>query len=239
MKRHSVLSLVAAALLLPSVGVWAQAPILLAEGPRWQELSPRQQQALRPLQRDWAEADEDSKRQWMGVASRFDRLSPAEQARVQQRMDDWARMTPRQRNEARLNYRGAQELSPGERRERWDAYQRLSEEQRRGLASRGVPERNTSRRSDTAGGKSNLVPNPLIDGRRPGAIAPHLSQARPGATTTPLAARPAPPMHQQPGLPKVAATPEFVDPRTLLPQRGAQGAAAEPRRGGNRRAGER
>jgi hypothetical protein len=37
--------------------------------------------------------------------------------------------------------------------------------------------------------------------------------------------RPAtPPAHQQPGLPKVAATPGFVDRTTLLPQKGAQAA---------------
>jgi hypothetical protein len=30
---------------------------------------------------------------------------------------------------------------------------------------------------------------------------------------------------QQPGLPKIATTPEFVEPSTLLPRRGAQGAA--------------
>lgn len=229
--RRPVLSAVTAALLLAAFGALAQAPILLAEGPAWQELSPREQQALRPLQRDWANADPDSKRQWLGVASRFDRLSPADQARVQQRMDDWARLSPRQRNEARMNYRGAQELSPSERRERWEAYQRLSEDQKRGLASRGAPPAAAPRRQGVDGGKSNTVPNPLLESRRPGAVAPSVSQARPGATTNPLAARPAPPLHQQPGLPKVAATPEFVDQRTLLPQRGAQGAGAEPRRG--------
>jgi hypothetical protein len=36
----------------------------------------------------------------------------------------------------------------------------------------------------------------------------------------------APPVHQQTGLPKIAATPEFVNKATLLPQRGPQGAAA-------------
>jgi hypothetical protein len=40
-------------------------------------------------------------------------------------------------------------------------------------------------------------------------------------------------LHQQVGLPKVAATPGFVDAETLLPQRGAQGAAARsPARNG-------
>jgi hypothetical protein len=50
-------------------------------------------------------------------------------------------------------------------------------------------------------------------------------QAQPGATTTLISKRPTPPAHQQAGIPKIAATPEFVDKRTLLPQRGPQAAA--------------
>lgn len=221
MKRLRVrLVLLAAALAAGAAA--AQPPVLLAAGPSWKELSPAQQQALRPLQRDWADADEDSKRQWLGVASRFDRLSPDERARVQQRMDDWARLSPKQRAAARSNYREAQTLSPSERRERWDAYRALSDEQRRRLGDRAAPPPSERRRADAP--KSNTVPNPLLEpGRR-------------GATTSPPSTRPAPPLHQQPGLPKVAATPEFVDPRTLLPQRGAQGAAAErPGKGADRR----
>ncbi|TXC65911.1 hypothetical protein FSC37_07780 [Piscinibacter aquaticus] len=53
-------------------------------------------------------------------------------------------------------------------------------------------------------------------------------QAAPGATTSLISKRPTPPAHQQPGLPKIAASPGFVDKQTLLPQRGAQGAAAVP-----------
>jgi hypothetical protein len=37
---------------------------------------------------------------------------------------------------------------------------------------------------------------------------------------------PLPPVHTQAGLPKLAATPNFVDPATLLPKRGPQGAAS-------------
>ena len=54
---------------------------------------------------------------------------------------------------------------------------------------------------------------------------PTAQQAKPGATTTAMTSRPQPPAHQQPGLPKIAATPGFVDPSTLLPRRGPQGAA--------------
>src|SRR4029453_3048865 len=45
-------------------------------------------------------------------------------------------------------------------------------------------------------------------------------------STTLMSRRPTPPAHQQTGLPKIAATPGFVDRSTLLPQRGPQGAAA-------------
>jgi hypothetical protein len=50
-------------------------------------------------------------------------------------------------------------------------------------------------------------------------------QAPTGATTSLVTRQPAPPAHQQTGLPKIAATPTFVDRTTLLPQRGPQGAA--------------
>ena len=51
----------------------------------------------------------------------------------------------------------------------------------------------------------------------PRPVAPTVVQAQPGATTTLISKPPAPPPHQQPGLPKIAATPGFVDQATLLP----------------------
>src|SRR5204862_3080770 len=72
--------------------------------------------------------------------------------------------------------------------------------------------------------KSNIVPNPAF-AAPPKAVGPTVVQAQPGATTTLMSRRPVPPAHQQTGLPKIAATPGFVDKSTLLPQRGPQGAA--------------
>ena len=63
-------------------------------------------------------------------------------------------------------------------------------------------------------------------------VGPTVVQRGAGATTT-LVSKPAtPPLHQQAGLPKVAATPGFVDSTTLLPKRGAQGAAVRTAGGG-------
>jgi hypothetical protein len=213
----SVLAL-ACTLLAPAGAAMAQAakPPPASAGPTWAELSPAQQQALRPLERNWNTVDAESKRQWLSVAPRFERMSPDERARAQQRMNDWGSLSPQQRRDARAAFSGAQELSSTERRQRWDDYTALSEDQKKRLANSAAPattgaDRRTARDQST---KTNTVPNPLLDPRRP------------GATTNPIATRPAPPLHQQPGLPKVAATPEFVDSQTLLPQRGAQGAAA-------------
>ena len=203
-------------------------------GPAWSRLSAQQRTALAPLEHDWASIDAPRKQKWLDIAARFDRMSPDERGRVQQRMSDWVRLSPRQRNEARQNYQGAKALSAEERQARWQAYKDLPEDQKRGLAAQAKgPQQPNARPGSTAKAgapKVNTVPNPLLEARQAKPVAPSVVQGRPGATTRLLTTKPAPPMHQQPGLPKVAATPEFVDSTTLLPQRGPQGAATEPRR---------
>jgi hypothetical protein len=79
-------------------------------------------------------------------------------------------------------------------------------------------------RNDRSQAKSNIVPNPAyVAPAKP--VAPTVVQAQPGVSTTLMSRRPTPPAHQQTGLPKIAATPGFVDKSTLLPQRGPQAAA--------------
>jgi len=79
----------------------------------------------------------------------------------------------------------------------------------------------SSRRNATPAGKASVERAPAA--AQP--VGPTVIQRGAGATTN-LVSKPAtPPLHQQAGLPKVAATPGFVDSATLLPKRGAQGAA--------------
>ena len=74
------------------------------------------------------------------------------------------------------------------------------------------------------GGKDAKVVNaPVAPPARP--VGPTVVQRGSGATTNLVSKPTTPPLHQQAGLPKVAATPGFVDSATLLPKRGAQGAA--------------
>ncbi len=204
-------------------------------GPRWQSLSPTQRASLKPLEREWSSIDEQRKQKWLEIAARYPTMPPAEQQRVSDRMAEWVKLSPAQRGQARMNYQEARQLTKEERQARWKAYQALSPEQRNRLAARAAPAtgaRNgeASRKAapvprDAVQAKSNLVPNTSY-AAPPRAIGPTVVQAQPGATTSLISKRPTPPAHQQPGLPKIAASPGFVDKSTLLPQRGAQGAAA-------------
>jgi hypothetical protein len=199
-----------------------------AEGPSWNSLSPSQKAALAPLQRDWNSIDATGKQRWLEVGARLPSMPPSERARMQERMSDWTRLTPQQRAQARLQFQEARQLSPQERQTRWEAYQALPPERREELARRPVPpppRRGVPREDVTP--KSNVVPNP---NERAAAkpVSPTVVQTGPGATTRLLTQRPTPPRHQQTGLPKIAATPGFVDSTTLLPKRGPQGAATQP-----------
>lgn len=221
-------------------------PRAAEQGERWSELKPAQQAALKPLEREWAGIDAPRKQKWLELSARFPKLTPPERSRVQERMSEWARLTPGERGEARVNFQEAKQVPAQDRQERWKAYEALSPEQKQQLAARAAPASDAARKGTTTGArydgkpdkgnrdaapqaKSNIVPNPAF-ASPPRTVAPTVVQARPGATTTLITKRPAPPGHQQTGMPKIAATPEFVDKATLLPQRGPQGAATRPSR---------
>jgi len=203
-----------------------------AEGPSWASLTPAQRSALTPLEREWPRIGTQRKQKWLEIAAHFPSMPPDERARVQARMSEWARMTPQERGTARLHYQEARQLSPTDRKARWEQYQALPPEQKRELAERAAQKpaqrKELARSTPSAAASAPTPKSNLVTAAPPEVavkpIAPAVVQARPGATTTLMSRRPAPPPHQQPGLPKVAATPGFVDRATLLPQRGAQAA---------------
>lgn len=200
----------------------------LSEGRSWRELTPAQRLALGPLEREWPRIDAARKRKWLEIAARFPSMNTQERARLQDRMTEWAKLSPQERLTARMNYREAKDVSPQERRNSWEAYQALSEDERKQLARKAARERagNTEKplgKAASKGGAQQAKSAPP-----PKAVAPAVLQARPGATTTSITKRPAPPWHQQPGMPKIAATPQFVDTHTLLPKVGPQAVAPLP-----------
>lgn len=107
--------------------------------PAWHELTPAQQQALKPLQANWATLTAAHKRKWIALSQTYPSMPAPEQARLHSRMTEWAALSPRQRAEARLAFAESQQHSPDERKAKWQAYQALSPEEKQKLAAGARP----------------------------------------------------------------------------------------------------
>ena len=112
-------------------------------GPTWAELTPVQQQSLKPLATYWNTISEAHKRKWLEISKNYATLAPGDQNTLHSRMSEWVALSPQQRAQARLNFAKTKELSPqltpDEKKEKWQAYQALSPEEKAGLAQKAVP----------------------------------------------------------------------------------------------------
>ena len=111
--------------------------------PTWAELTPMQQQTLKPLASSWATLSEAHKRKWIEVSKNYPSLQPEGQATMHSRMSEWAALSPQQRAEARLNFAKTKELSKQltaeEKKAKWETYQALSSEEKQKLAAKASP----------------------------------------------------------------------------------------------------
>ncbi|WP_295960327.1 DUF3106 domain-containing protein [Rhodoferax sp.] len=98
--------------------------------PLWKELTPAQQQALKPLATHWNNISEQQKRKWLALSVNFEKMSPTMQTVLQERMLDWGALSGTQRSQARLNFAEAKRLSPAEKQAKWEAYQTLDPEEK-------------------------------------------------------------------------------------------------------------
>jgi hypothetical protein len=103
--------------------------------PAWRSLSPAQQVALQPLQGEWDQMDGVRKQKWLQLAKRFGSMKPEEQKRVHERMREWVKLTPEQRELARETYTRTRKIAPAEKTATWESYQQLPDEQKKKLAA--------------------------------------------------------------------------------------------------------
>jgi hypothetical protein len=201
-------------------------------GNGWDELTAPQRSALAPLQNHWSSMDSSRRDKWIELAAKYPKMTAAERDRLQARMVEWARRTPTERGTARLQFQEAQRWTPEERQQRWEAYQSLDPQARQVLAERWRLEeaaRAAEQAPKRADDKRNVVEVRTTPSKPDQAATPTAVMARSGATTQPMSRPRTEPPHHQPGVPKIAATPTFVDPATLLPKRGPQAAAVAPK----------
>ena len=125
---------IAAALLLFALGMTAVIAAPKEKGQAWASLTADQQQVLAPLSGEWSKLTRDQKTKWLGIAKRHPQMKAEEQARVKERMQRWAKLTPAQRWEAREQYRSIGKVASDHReqlRRYWAQYQALPPHEKR------------------------------------------------------------------------------------------------------------
>ena len=182
--------------------------LVATAGPSWAELTPAQQQSLKPLASYWNTVSEAQKRKWLEISKNYATLAPDDQATLHSRMTEWVALSPQQRAQARLNFAKTKELSqqltPDEKKEKWQAYQALSPEEKARLAQKAPP-----RPAGAATAVRPVAVQKLANvHQHPAAAA---SSARPAGSAAP----------------KIEASPAAVPQVTVTPPQPTQPAAAK------------
>jgi hypothetical protein len=99
----------------------------------WLQLTPMQRQALAPLGAQWSALSAQQQNKWLTISKNFTQLPVADQVTMHSRMADWVDLSPQQRNLARLNFNQLQSLPKEDKKAKWEAYQALSEAEKRSL----------------------------------------------------------------------------------------------------------
>lgn len=127
------LSLPAVAQTTPTASPTLPAPALTVGG-TWSSLTKEQQVALDPLSKHWSELSEGQKRKWLAFAKTYPKLGATDQEKLHSRMLEWAALSPKDREQARLNFAQTKSVGKADRAANWEAYQALSPEERKKLA---------------------------------------------------------------------------------------------------------
>lgn len=112
----------------------AQQLRISASGPIWREITKNQREVLMPLRERWDSMGALTKRRWLVLADRYPQMDASERTKLVSRMNTWASLSAQQRSQARLNFESAKRLSAQELQEKWDAYQALSDAEKKRLA---------------------------------------------------------------------------------------------------------
>lgn len=209
----------------PKVAAAPQAPassavaLLKPARPYWIELTQAQRLALAPLADDWERLDLQTKKKWVEIGNRYPRMKADEQGRTQQRMREWAMLTPDQRRVARDSFVRVRQMNPEQRADLLRKYHELPPEKRQALVAEGqankvivVPKPPTApppRRVQISEGAK--VRNPAVAAQK--GTNPLIAPARPAASPAtgrpqgPIPASPAGAPAVGPPSPAAAATP--------------------------------
>lgn len=168
--------------LILAVALWLAAPLGHAitvtplSQPSWIELTTEQRSILAPLATEWDKMEGFRRKKWIGIAKRYPSMSVDEQARVQRRMIEWAKLTPDERKRARDKYLALQKAAPEQKESvklKWQEYKELPESERSRLKAEAAA-KPTPR---PAPSKQPVATKPLVSPTNPPPARPATDQA--------------------------------------------------------------
>jgi hypothetical protein len=180
----------------------AKTPAVAPAQRKWKDLTPAEQSALKPLQNDWHHIGPERQRKWLEISRSYATMTVPQQEALHARMGEWAKRSPSERAQARLNFANAKEasksLTPEEKRAKWEAYQALTPEEKRKLAQeKPLPKSPALAVTPVPARKLATIPGPVPQST--GALPPKSPTNR---------------------SPKIAVSPDLLNQQTLLPQPG-------------------
>ena len=115
----------------------------------WEGLKLSQQKILAPLESDWDYMSPDSRKKWIQVSNIYPKMSTQDQERLQSRMASWSNLSQKDRRLARDNYLSSLKFPAEKKAEAWNAYQKLSDDQKKKLAESEVKKKPTAANAPT------------------------------------------------------------------------------------------
>ena len=134
-----------------AVGAHSKASAIAEKKPdgTWEGLKPNQQKILAPLESDWDYMSPDSRKKWIQVSNIYPKMSEQDQERLQSRMASWSNLSQKDRRLARDNYLSSLKFPAEKKAEAWNAYQKLSDDQKKKLAESEIKKRPTAANAPT------------------------------------------------------------------------------------------
>lgn len=105
----------------------------------WNTLNADQKTALAPLESSWVQLSPGHQRKWIALSANHPQMSADEKDKLQARMVQWATLSPREREQARLNFAHTKKIPADGRAATWETYQSLSAEEKKALAQSAPP----------------------------------------------------------------------------------------------------
>lgn len=167
MARKRLIAALIAGVIASNLALAQSGGTVVPAQPTWHQLNASQRTALMPLAKEWDDMPDAGKMKWLGIAVRYSKMTPEEQARLQRRMREWVALSPAERDKARAQYKNLRTVPADERKllsQKWQEYDALPSEEKQRLQKtpKPLPKLSPKDSPDLAQGAATASSGPVV-----------------------------------------------------------------------------